>query len=262
MRVLVFGATGHCGRAFVKRAVAARTVEGEEEKQEERPPPLTVSAFVRDEKRAREVLASAGLAPEEIQTIEFVVGVIDTRSYSSALSKAIRGAEVIVNCLSSYRSPHNQMSTLVQNILVAKPPTAPRLVHFGYPRGLAPFSGTPREKKILSLVRAFSCFKYGPAIRDHERVLQLLQENEEEMKRLKMVKNIEYTVFAAPRMVDRRIDREYYGKPGTVDRAVRDSRVWHSVSTEDAADLVLAHLLREAKEDPLPPVLCLSYAKE
>jgi len=249
MRILVFGATGFCGRAFVKQAVACSENS------------LKVSVFVRDEERAKKIFSSIGMSSEEIKTIDFVVGEIASKFYSSALSKAIRGTNVIVNCMSSFRSPHNQMSTLINNILFAKPPTCPRLVHFGFPRGLGD-TGTPTEKRIVGLVKILSCFKFGPAIRDHQKVLQLLQDNEEETKAMKNMKNIEYTVFEAPRMVESRSktkkSQTYYGTPGTVDRALQESRVWHKVSTTDAADLILAHLM---VKEPLPRILGLSYAK-
>jgi len=241
--LLLFGSTGFCGRVFLREAVISGHFD-------------SVMVYVRDEESAKKKFSSI-MAPDECKAIDFAVGTIEGESYSSAFSTAVRGADVIVNCISSYKSPHTQMSTLMKHILAAKPSHC-RLVHFGYPRGLGP-NGTRLEKVILGLVKTFSVFKYGPAIRDHQRVLNLLQDYEEKNTSNKTRrKDLEYTVFAAPKIVARGKKREYYGAPGTVDRAIQESRVWHSVCSIDAAKLILAHVMAE---EPLPVMLCLSYAK-
>ena len=71
-----------------------------------------------------------------------------------------------------------------------------------------------------------------------------------------------YCLFAAPNMVERTTQRDYYGGPGTVDQAIARSRVWQSVSTTDAADLILQYLLLlndDNDDHVLPQLLCLAY---
>ena len=59
--------------------------------------------------------------------------------------------------------------------------------------------------------------------------------------------------------------RPYYGGPGTVEQAVAASRVWHSVESKDAADLIYQHLTgvlssqEEETNKSLPDILCLAY---
>lgn len=243
MKILIFGATGFCGRAFVQQAVLAKM----EEKVKE------VTIYVRDKERAQSIFSS-----QELNLITIVVGSVEKRSYNSAFSQTVRNADVIINCLSSYRSPNNQMSTQIEHIIAAKLPKCVRFVHFGYPRGLNPES-TRLEKIFLELTRTFSIFKIGPAVRDHKKVLTILQKNEEAITKTRMTKNIEYTIFCVPKKLTSLPSKKtsYYGTPGSVERALRESRLWHSISTIDAAELVLTHVLHK---DPLPSKLALSYA--
>jgi hypothetical protein len=152
------------------------------------------------------------------------------------------------------------MSALTSNILKALISGAPteqqprpvvRNTHYGFPRGYKTTGGLV-ENSITKLVEWLSCTKYGPTIRDHVRVseLLLLQKNT----------TLDYAIFSAPNMVGTPARGDYYGKDDSVDIAIQSSRVWDAISIHDAAVMLLSHLMLD-DEKPMPKQLCISYQK-
>jgi hypothetical protein len=138
---------------------------------------------------------------------------------------------------------------------------------------VTPVVKTSVGETITRMVKRCSCSKYGPAIQDHERVLdQLLQFHQQQQQQ-----TLSSCLFAAPNMlaIEGGIKEDYYGGPGSVEAGIANSRVWHGVSIHDAATMLLSHLVavstliddhaneeEENKPKPpaqLPPLVCLSY---
>jgi hypothetical protein len=295
VQLVVFGATGHCGRAVVEVAAnwnrqdkAVEKSTNNISKDDEDIMKFQVTVFCRDEGRARKLFHGK----EGDEAIQYIVGDI---FHPPDVAAAMEHAHVAINCLSSYTAPHTQMSTLIQNILNPVNDINQKigssslrcLIHYGYPRGHEYYNvatnqtimGTRLEHGITRMVRALSCRKYGPAIRDHDRVLDLLlaQDNKEQEA---LHPRYNYCLFAAPKMIQPKavttstiITKKvsYYGGPGSVKRGISESRVWHSVSTLDAAHMLLSHVVfvfvttKKATGDDnknqicLPPLVCLSY---
>lgn len=258
MNLLVFGATGYCGRAVVEQSLDYEKAEhGGIEK---------VVVFVRSQSKAKSMFAKCG--EQQKKLVYYEGDIYQKNDIQEAIQKY--SITAIISCLSSYKRPHDQMSSFTRNLIeaVSSPEiygsTASKrlpFIHFGYPRGYPP-DGTGAERILLKLTEIISFSKYGPAIRDHLRVKELLLKEESSSSRL------EYSLFAAPNMVNRPgRQKSFVGGPGTVpvEEAIAKSRVWHSVSTFDAADLMLSHLLYITKEEgdssasSLPKLLCLAY---
>ena len=291
-----------------------------------------LTLFCRDEQRAKSLFSSSSSRTEDIGTnthdklngnaIRYIQGdIYNPKDVADACfvhnNETDKDIIIIINCLSSYKPPHTQMSTLIRHVISALSTSFHEgqqqhhhqqqqelsvtnkserrkvfLVHYGFPRGhkyynLATLSlqqeltntqhqrqqqqlmGTTMEHFITSLVKLCSLTKYGPAIRDHERVLdQLLdleRQNNDEMSKATMTTAtatrtspssscLEYCIFAAPNMITPTSRRDentmknvtknsnYYGGPGSVEKGIRNSRVWHGISTYDAADMILSHL--------------------
>jgi len=239
IRLLIFGATGLCGRSVVERALLLDTS-------------IQITAFVRDEERAKTFFSNL----QHASKMHYHVG--DIYSFDH-VRDAVTRADAVISCISSYSKPHNQMSSLTENVLKATQTLELehriRYIHFGFPRGRGD-SGTSIEHAILALTEWISCTKYGPSIRDHVAVQNLLEQETNGQ--------VDYSLFAAPAMVDTSAGKkEYYGCDGTVEMAIETSRVWNFVSTRDAADLMLSHLLLVMKDGQqerlLPKLMCLSY---
>ena len=219
MNLLVFGATGLCGRAVMERALELEEVQ-------------TVTAFVRNESRAREMFSKFDHSSKILYQEGDIYKVEHVRN-------AVCKADAIISCIASYTKPHTQMSALAENVLDALKYTNHKVfyIHFGMPRGYGP-SGTLIENSIMKLVILTVCTKYSPATKDHIRVQNLLKESENGKH-----ENLDYSLFAAPSMVDKPPgQKDYFGKDGTVSEAVEKSRVWHFLSTHDVAYLMLSHL--------------------
>jgi putative NADH-flavin reductase len=229
MNILVFGATGHCGKAFV-RALFQRSHTFR-----------VVSVFVRDRARAH-CIFSQFLDTHQTQSITYIVGDIYD---SEAVSTALKSHQVVVNYVSSYRPPHNQMSTLVQIMVDSK--YSGCFVHFGYPRGIEP-EGNLTEHFILWMTAKLSRTKYGPAIRDHQVVYNKLQS----------IQNVSVIIFAAPKMTGGNTRGSFYGGPDSLDKAIGKSRVWQSVSAVDAANLILDYICCK-EQSTRRLLLCLAY---
>lgn len=324
IRILVFGATGHCGRCVVEQA-----------RQQNRNNIIEssgtgsggwffhVTVFCRDLDRAQDLFGSGGAGNKnddgddddendtDTGTISYVVGSI----FSAVdVARAVQNVDVVFNCVSSYASPHTQMSTLIQNILLAKQQQQQKtgngcqfrwLIHYGFPRGHRYYNdavamhqrkqqepqttstasmGTALEHLITRMVKWCDCFKYGPAIRDHESVLDLLLASTSPLSKeleqdTAILAHMDYCIFAAPNMVapkkkvkQRQSQPHYEGGPGSVNSAIQKSRVWHSVSPHDAADMLLSHVAAAvttavANGAPhtswttasIPPLVCFAY---
>jgi hypothetical protein len=315
VQLVVFGATGHCGRAVVEVAAkwnrqgekSTDHVPTDEEDREldrfvgPKSVKFQVTVFCRDEVRARNLFHGKDCH----EAIEYMVGDI---FHPPDVAAAMEHADVAINCLSSYTAPHTQMSTLIQNILQpnnyknqksqSSSSSLRCLIHYGYPRGHEYYNvatnqtimGTKLEHGITRIVRALSCTKYGPAIRDHDRVLDLLlaaQKQDSEQRRQQHAQQhprLDYCLFAAPKMIQSKVvsaaatetttttkKDSYFGGPESVERGISESRVWHSVSTLDAAHMLLSHVVlvfvtkKKAEGENnknqmcLPPLVCLSY---
>mmetsp|Transcript_5132 Transcript_5132/g.6631 ORF Transcript_5132/g.6631 Transcript_5132/m.6631 type:complete len:243 (-) Transcript_5132:223-951(-) len=240
IRILVFGATGFCGNTFVEQAVKNSN--------------LKVSIFCRDKQRAKQIFSSC--IPDS-SLLDELIDVIEGDIYNDdhVVQAVQQNVNVVINFLSSYTPPHNQTSTLIETIL-SNSTFNGRLIHFGYPRGAKP-NGTTIEHMILKMTEMVSRNKYGPSIRDHKRVKTLLEEYD--AKHRDTTPGFEYSIYAGTNMVNRpsKGNDSYFGKSEeTVNDAIQNSRVWHCVSTVDAADLILAHI---QSSKTLPKLLCLAY---
>lgn len=251
MHLLIFGATGLCGRAVVQSAIQSIEVQ-------------TVTVFVRDESRAREMFSKYANAQQQPSTeIIYTAGDIYNASH---VKNAMQNVDAIISCVASYTRPHTQISTLTQNVVDANASDSMEgnddrkvlYIHFGFPRGLGPM-GTFAENCILKLTKFVSRTKYRPAMKEHVRAKQTLEEYCGQSKGREL---LDFSIFAAPTMVDKPGGkREYLGKGGSLGEAVKKSRVWHYISTHDAADLMLSHLsiaMNDSSRE-LPKLLCLSY---
>ena len=259
IQLLVFGATGHCGRSVVEQALRWNDNEMNGKFQ--------VTVFCRDLDRAKAIFDRF----QDSTNIKYAVGsILNTED----VAKAVQDMDVAINCVSSYQPPHHQMSTLIQNLLQTKQHQNCQLrwlIHYGFPRGHRYYNvatqerimGTTLEHQITSMVKWCDCFKYGPAIRDHERVLDLLvsllsvdQQHPEKRKAI-----LSWCVFAAPNMVaPKHRKKDYFGGPGSIHVGIDRSRVWHSVSPHDAADMLLSHVVTAVTNTSvLPTLVCLSY---
>jgi uncharacterized protein YbjT (DUF2867 family) len=198
VNLLVFGASGLCGRAMVERAIA-------ESNHREMNLQFQVTAFVRNEQKAKSLFEKHANNDRIIYQVGDIYSAKD-------VANAVYKADAIINFLSSYTQPHNQMSTLVEHVLQAvrqqpqpqQPDKITRLVHFGYRRGHGAHGTGGVENAIVQLTEWLSCTKYGPAIRDHKQVaaLLILESLESDTSRRKTSGSLDWCMFAAPSMVD------------------------------------------------------------
>ena len=220
--ILVLGATGRCGSAIVKRALAAS--EGKSKRYD-------VRVYVRNAEKASKVFPSQ----PNLEIIQGAIGDVAT------LKSAMEGVDAVLSGLASFASPHNQMSTAVENVIKAaealKRPTL-RYIHYG----LCGLRDPDADMKTMRFINnLFSPSKFGPAMEDHRKVLRLLKTS-----------SLQWTVFMTAMMqYDRPIGTPYIvGSPEVVPQA----RLYHRIGVLDAADACLGVL-----EENGPEFLHLAY---
>ncbi len=200
--LLVFGATGRCGRAFVERALAGGH---------------TVTAFVRSPDRARRFLDS------NHASLRIVEGDVRDRA---RVTDAIAGHDAVISCLASFEPPHDQMSTLTGHVVhAASALDRPRLRYITYSLCGVARDGDWISHAIQNSMRVFSRGKFGPAIADHLRVIERLEAS-----------TLAYTLVQTATMIDKPVGSAY--RSGSAQQCP-GARLWHRLGLLDAAQASL-----------------------
>jgi len=200
--ILVFGATGSCGRAVVDRGLHRG---------------LRITAYVRNEAKARSLFDTS--APN----LNVVAGELTDRELIRSL---LADHDAVLSCLSSFESPHDRMSglaTLIADYAREFSDRQIRLVVYGL-CGVED-SGDWISHAIQGVLGVFSPGKYGPAIQDHKRVAEILAAS-----------SVDYTLFQTATMVDKPIGAAY--KSGSPEDCP-GVRLWDRWGVLDAADACL-----------------------
>ena len=218
--ILVLGATGRCGSAIVRRALAAS--EGKR---------YVVRVYVRNIEKASKIFPPQ----PNLEIIQGALGDLEM------LKGAMEGADAVLSGLASFSPPHNQMSTAVEKVIeAAEALTRPTLRYIHY--GLCGLRDPDVDMKTMKLMNnLFSPSKFGPAMEDHRKVLRLLKTS-----------CLQWTVFMTGMMqYDRPVGTPYIaGSPEQVPQA----RLYHRIGVLDAADACLGVL-----EENGPRFLHLAY---
>ena len=168
VRLVVFGGTGYCGRAFVKqvlqwnknnfecqeikRSESSKSVDDNNANIAENDAAIInttaagasgsnsnnvkfqLTLFCRDEQRAKSLFSSSSSRTEDTgnntndtlndDAIEYVQGdIYNPKEVADACfvhnNETDKDIIIIINCLSSYKPPHTQMSTLIRHVISA-----------------------------------------------------------------------------------------------------------------------------------------------
>jgi len=254
---LLFGATGRCGRAVVKRGLAARGespraaslglfAEGgvaetcstpgttafrllalDENSGARRHEDFhhgllangyAVTAFVRNPAKAAGLFDAT--LDQERPRLRIVEGDIANRSQ---VLEAMAEQDTIVSCLASFEPPHTTISTLVGHVLHgAERFGEPNLRVLIYSLCGVAKDGDWISHTIQNTLRVVSPRKFGPAIRDHLEVIKLLEAS-----------SLDYTLFQTATMVDKPMGQAY--RSGSAEHCP-GARLWHRLGFEDAAE--------------------------
>jgi len=203
--ILVFGATGSCGRAVVERGVSRG---------------LLVTAYVRNEAKAH------SLFDTDKANLTIVTGEL---SDDAGITKLLSEHDAVVSCLSSFEPPHDRMSMLARflaDYAGRSVGPVPRLIVYS-------LSGVEEDgdwvsHSIQRVLRIFSPGKFGPAIQDHQLVARILARS-----------SVNYTLFQTATMIERPIGEAYEsGSPEDCPGV----RLWDRWGVLDAADVCLDSL--------------------
>jgi len=203
--ILVFGATGSCGRAVVVRGLSRG---------------LRVTAYVRDEAKALALFDTAD------SNLAIVCGDL---ADSSQIFKLLNDNDAVISCLSSFEPPHNRMSLLADMLVGFSEQSAnPALRFIVYSLCGVEEDGDWVSHAIQNSLRLLSPRKFGPAIQDHKAVAGILSYS-----------SIDYTLFQTTTMIGKPIGTPYEsGDPLNCPGV----RLWDRWGVLDAADVCLDSL--------------------
>jgi len=203
--ILVFGATGSCGRAVIERSLDRR---------------LRVTAYVRDEAKALAHFDSAD------SNLTIVAGEL---SDNTKVFQLLLGHDAVISCLSSFEPPHDRMSLLAQTLVdFSEKSDRPALRCIVYSLCGVEEDGDWVSHAIQNFLRFLSPGKFGPAIQDHKAVARTLYSS-----------SLDYTLFQTATMTDKSIGTPYESGDPVVCPGVR---LWDRWGVLDAADVCLDSL--------------------
>ena len=205
--ILVFGATGRCGRAVIQRGL----IRG-----------LRLTAYVRDEAKALNLFGNAN------PNLTVVSGDLTD---NSTIFPLLTHHHTVISCLSSFEPPHDRMSLLAKTLVDFSEASdrAPLRCIFYSLCGVEA-DGDWVSHAIQNALRVLSPGKFGPAIEDHKAVARILSSS-----------SLDYTLFQAATMIEKPIGTPYESGDPTTCPGVR---LWNRWGVLDAADVCLDALDR------------------
>jgi len=200
--ILVFGATGSCGRAIVVRGLQRG---------------LKVTAYVRNETKA------GSLFDSNAPNLKVVCGELTDKE---RIRQLLTEHDAAISCLSSFEPPHDRMSALANLIADHSAEFSDREFRFiVYSLCGVEENGDWISHTIQDVLGLFSPNKYGPAIQDHKVVAGILASS-----------SLDYTLFQTATMIDKPIGTPYEsGSPEDCPRV----RLWDRWGVLDAADVCI-----------------------
>lgn len=205
--IVIFGATGACGTALVERGLH----HGNE---------LTV--FVRNRKKALQLF---GDDHSQLMIVEGDIG------DAAQVVRVMDGKTAAISCMASFEPPHNSMSMLTKHIVDgANELEYTNFRYITYSLCGVTEDGDAVSHAIQNMLGVFSPSKFGPAIEDHRRVIELLESS-----------TLDYTLFQTATMVNKPMGTPFVSGD---QQACGRVRLWNRWGILDAAEVCIQALER------------------
>ena len=203
--VVVFGATGACGQAVIERGLNNG---------------YALTAFVRNRKKADQLFG------KERTGLQIIEGDIND---AAQIRRVMDGQSAAISCLASFEAPHNSMSKLTKHIVQSVNELEySDFRYITYSLCGVRENGDWVSHTIQNVLKVFSPNKFGPAIEDHRKVIEILESS-----------SLDYTLFQTATMVNKPMGAPYISGD---QESCSGVRLWDRWGLLDAAEVCIQAL--------------------